>query len=211
MKILICDDHPAAISIVIEHLENYPLFKIIATASTGFEAVEKYFLENPDVVIMDISMPEMNGIEAAKKILERDSEAKILFYSMNLKESEIYTCYKIGAAGFVSKESHSDDIIIAINKIKNGERYFGNLFDYKYFFEFETRAKEPVRKFSFREKDIIHYLAKNYNDKKISEILGVELKIIENLKVKIKQKLSLESMEEVKEYALKYTREEKKK
>lgn len=209
MKILICDDHPVVINGLAEHLENYPLLEICDTASNGFQAIEKYFLEKPDVIIMDISMPEMNGLEAAKRILTKDKEAKILFYSMNLDQSEIYASYKIGGMGFVSKENSLDEVITALHTVRDNEKYFGELFSLKNLLEFENRNQRTKRKLSFREKDILHYVAKDFTDVEIAEVLGIELRMVKNSKLSIKQKFSLSSVDEVKDYALKYSEEQK--
>lgn len=207
MKILICDDHPLVIKDLTEYFETNLLFELAGTAVDGKEAVEKYKIISPDITIMDISMEEMNGIEAAKKIIEYDNNAKILFYSMNVNQSVIFNCYKIGGRGFLSKEEPQDNIQIALQTISKGEKYFGFFFTKENYLNYKNYGNTSVRtkrKLSFREEDILKYAAKKYNDLEISEVLGIGIKAIRGHKINIKQKLGLSDLENFEEIAIKY-------
>lgn len=128
IRMILADDHTLLRNGIVSMLENVPNIYIAGEACNGRELVVKYFECLPDVVVTDISMPKLSGIEAAEKILVRDKNAKILFLSVNDSEDYIYKTLKLGALGLVNKTIARGDLIFAIETVYGGKRYFGRTY-----------------------------------------------------------------------------------
>lgn len=211
MKILIGDDHPVVVNGLLEFLEKIPFCKVVGTANNGRAVCEQYKLLNPDVTIMDISMREMNGIDAARKIIEFDKSAKVVFYSINLNRSEIYSCYKLGGKGYVSKEEPLENLLDAIQWISNDKIYFGDFFSEENYTRYEEKCDQinnGKRNLSFREKDILFYVAQGFSNTDIAEVLNISVKTIEDHRRNIRKKKNLVGAAEFIKFAIEFANNE---
>lgn len=208
MNILIGDDHPIIREGLTEFLKKNSKVKNIYAVENGREAYNKYLSVKPDFVILDISMQEMNGLDAARKIIEHDPLAKILFYSININRSEIYSCYKAGGMGFVSKEEPLENILKAMKSITLNKVYYGDIFTEEKFLDYELKCNQTnktVRNLSFREKDILHYVAEGYSNSEISEVLHISIKTIEDHRRNIRKKMNIVGKAEFVKFAINYS------
>jgi two-component system, chemotaxis family, chemotaxis protein CheY len=115
-SILIVDDSYMMRSILVDLLTKNA-FRLVGEAIDGFDAVEKYAKTNPDVVLMDITMPKKDGIEALREIKKIDKNAKVIMYSSVVQQSIVLECIKLGAVDFIAKPFHADRIVQAIRKV----------------------------------------------------------------------------------------------
>jgi len=208
MRILIADDHPAILAGMCKYLTDNCSAEIVAAVSNGEELFNYYIENKPDLAIVDLSMPIIDGLDAVKRILEIDKKAKILFYSVSVSKNEIYNCYKIGGVGFIPKDSPMGNFIKAINCVKNGNIFYSDVFTEEHFFEYEERSrvfKNRRKELSTREKDILFCVARGYSNKEISDTIHISIKTIENHRRNIRQKLNLVGSAEFIKFALNYT------
>jgi len=154
MKILIVDDHPVVLNGLASYLNYNKQYDIIGRLTNGIDAVKFFEKNNPDITILDLSMPDIDGLETAKRILCNNKDARILFCSVSMCRQKIYNCYKIGGLGFISKNKPMIKIVEAINCIKEGKLYFSDIFTKKHFVEYDNNSKlfkNKKKKLSVRE------------------------------------------------------------
>lgn len=197
INIMIVDDQDLIVQGLSMILSNEPDLKVVAIASNGLEALKICQKEKIDIILMDIRMPEMDGVEATLKIKELDENIKIIILTTFNDDSYIFASLKNGASGYLLKDATPDEIVNAIHKV-----YFGgtlinpevatkvvkklNLSDYK---EFDYDKK--VELLTEREKDICHLLGEGKNNKEISELLFISEGTVKNNITRILEKLEL--------------------
>ena len=123
-RVLIADDHRVVLEGIQATLEGYPEFEVCALAADGLEAVELAGALRPDIVILDISMPRMNGLNAAREIRRIDSAIRIVIFSMHAEPEYIISFYNAGVSAYVLKDSPLQELVAALESVREGERYF---------------------------------------------------------------------------------------
>lgn len=124
MRILIADDHPFVRNGVRNILESHPAYEVCGEAENGADAVQKVNELNPDVLILDITMPVLNGIDAARQILEKRPTLPIVILSMHESGTQLEAAKKLGIKGYVSKSRAVQDLIKAVDAVSSGQKYF---------------------------------------------------------------------------------------
>lgn len=195
IKILIVDDHAILRAGLKMLLEKEDDFEIIGEAENGKEAIKKNKLLKPDVVLMDITMPDMNGLEATKKLLHDNSFVKILVLTMHEEPEYFQEFIKIGAKGYVLKKAADTELINAIRTVSSG-----NIFVHSHMADL---LKEQEEKLSPREKEVLIFLAKGFVNKEIAEKLNISVKTVETYRARIMEKLNLSGRSELTDYAIK--------
>jgi two-component system response regulator NreC len=211
ISVLVADDHKLFRSGIISLLENEREIFVVGEAENGEELVEKYFRLKPDIVLVDISMPVLNGTEAVKKIKKTDDSVKALFLSMHDEEEYIYYCLKAGGKGLISKNIMKGELILAIKKVYEGGNYFGTN-------KTEENLKELVNKyqafksqtlsgidFSQREAAILQLISEGLTSNEIAEKLLISKRTVDTHRTHLMQKLSLKSLPELIKYAINYS------
>ena len=212
IKVLIADDHRLFREGLIKVLEKHPDISIIGEAGDGEELLKKYFELKPDIIVVDISMPVLSGIDAAKKIKEIDESAKILFLSMYFSEEYIYTCFKAGGSGLVSKNILEDELVDAIKKVHAGEKYFGkeytevklNQLVHQYNSVYITEFKNKKPPLSKRELEVLKLVGDGCTSADISNKLFIDIRTVDSHRTKIMHKLNLKSLSEFIKHAVEY-------
>ncbi|MBI1936933.1 MAG: response regulator transcription factor [Ignavibacteriales bacterium] len=212
IRIIIAEDHNIVRQGLINILEGYPDIYVVAEADNGVKLVDKYFETRPDVVLSDISMPQMTGLNAAKKILDIDPSAKILFLSMYDSDEYVYKCYKLGALGLITKDVIKGELINALRTVAGGERYFvghttEDLEIIKKRFE-QIMRKSGGPKSSLlteREKQILRFVAKGLTSEEIAQKLFLSKKTIDHHRSAIMEKLNINSLPQFIKYAVEFS------
>ena len=204
MKILIADDH----SIVREGLKQYVKtldeVKLIDEAVNGNEAWTKIKNEAYDLVILDVSMPGMSGLDVLKKIKERDLQTQVLILSVHPLEHYAVRAIKMGASGYLSKDSAFEELTIAIRKIASGGRYIGNAFAEKLAFSgFDSNNGSPHEKLSEREFQVMVMLATGKSVTEIAKEIFLSDKTISTYRIRILEKMGMKKNAELTLYAIK--------
>jgi two-component system invasion response regulator UvrY len=203
VTIVLVDDHAVVRAGVKRLLEQEPLFEVIGEAESGEKAYQLFGELNPDVMVMDLSMPGMGGLEAIRRILMRHEKAKILVLSMHEDLSFANQALKLGAKGYLIKNTLGDDLVKAIETISQGEAFLSDEIAKKIAVSSIDGGQDPVHDLSAREFEIFRLLAEGLEVDAISTTLNISPKTVSNYQTMIKQKLNINTPIELIRYAIK--------
>ena len=210
IRILLADDHPMVRSGLIKLLEPFKEFIIIGEASDGEEAVAMTKKLEPDVVIIDLSMPKLSGVEATKIIRKNFPSAKVLVLTMYDNEEYVYQILKSGAGGYMLKNSGRDELAAAIRAVARGDRFFSprvsEIVMEAYLRKSEGRDDLPMNDddlpLTKREREILQYIADGSNNLQIAEKLFISARTVETHRTNIMQKLDIHDAANLVRFAL---------
>ena len=202
MKILLVDDHQMVRLGLKSYLELQEDLAEVSEAVNGKEGVEKALASRPDVIIMDIVMPEMNGIEATLAILKEWPEAKILILTSYLDNEKIYPVLDAGAHGYMLKTSSAEEILRAVKKVAKGEFAIETEVSKKV--EYHRNHIELHEDLTARERDILGLLAKGYENQRIADELFISLKTVKTHVSNILSKLEVSDRTQAVVYAFQH-------
>lgn len=207
-KIVIADDH----QLVREGLRKLLMsmdsnIEVVGEAGDGLEAKEMANKLKPDILILDISMPKMRGIEAIKEIKRTSPETSILILSMHNKEEYIKQTLKNGASGYLLKESAAEELYSAVKFISEGKVYLSPSISKSVVSDWLTEAERTQHelsnnKLTDREQEVLKLLAEGYTNKQIANLLHISNKTVETHRYRIMEKLELKNIAELVRYAL---------
>ena len=207
-KILIVDDHTVVIEGIKSALKEHPEFEVVGEASDGLLAVELANSLNPDVIIMDISIPKLNGLEATRKIKRENPEVKIIVYTMHSKKEFIIDFFKAGISAYVLKDDPLADLILSLQAVGQGGTYFSTmapstLLSHIKDLEGKKTIDDPYESLSRREREVFQLLAEGMNIKNIADKLYISPKTVETHKYNIMEKLQAGSIVDLTKIAIK--------
>ena len=202
MKILLVDDHQMVRLGLKSYLELQEDIAEVSEAVNGKEGVEKALASRPDVIIMDIVMPEMNGIEATLAILKEWPEAKILILTSYLDNEKIYPVLDAGAHGYMLKTSSAEEILRAVKKVAKGEFAIETEVSKKV--EYHRNHIELHEDLTARERDILGLLAKGYENQRIADELFISIKTVKTHVSNILSKLEVSDRTQAVVYAFQH-------
>lgn len=198
IKVMIVEDHTIVRQGLASLLSDQPGLEVVGHAVNGRDAVEMAENLNPDIIIMDIAMPKMNGIEASKKIRKLLPKTKILILSMYSHEHYIHELLEAGVSGYLLKDSSGRDIIKAIDDALKNKTFLSpaisrrvaesNLFTHK-----STSREESFKLLSNREREVFQLIAEGHSSRTIADMLCVSLSTIKTHRSKIMEKLVAKS------------------
>jgi DNA-binding NarL/FixJ family response regulator len=188
-------------------LENQPEFSVVAEASDGREAVEQAQATRPDIAVIDIAMPNLSGIEAAQRIAAALPQVAIVILSMHSDEGYVLRALKVGAKGYLLKDSAEDDLIQAIRAVHQGKTFFSpeisKMLVEDYIREIRTRgAEDSYDLLTSREREILQLLAERKSNKEIAQALNLSPYTIETHRRNLQEKLNVHSLAELILYAV---------
>jgi DNA-binding NarL/FixJ family response regulator len=204
MKILLADDHQMMRDGLRAVLEKAGL-EVIGEASNGRETLALARTLRPEVVVMDISMPELNGVDATRRLLEEQPSIKVVALSMNSDRRYVVAMFKAGAVGYLLKNSASDELIQAVRAVSNGMTYVSpaiasivvdNLL------AGPRRAPTQSKELSLREREVLQLLAEGKSSKEIAGHLSLAVPTVETHRRQIMDKLELRTIAELTKYAV---------
>lgn len=206
IKLLLADDHPMVRQGIRAALEKHGGVRIVAEAEDGLEAARKAKELSPDIVLMDISMPRMTGIEAIKLIKKQSPKAKVIFLTMHDERSYILEMIRSGAKGYVLKDAPASDILKAVDTVKSGGTFFSNRVSEVVVSEYVDKAKQitPAKKLglSEREREVLILLAEGLSNKEIAARLFLSVRTVETHREHIMKKLDIHSAAGLTRYAM---------
>jgi DNA-binding NarL/FixJ family response regulator len=206
-KILIVDDHHVVIEGIKSALKDHPEFEVVGEAVDGLEAVELVKSLGPDIVIMDISMPNLNGLDATKQTKKFDPEIYIVIYSMYADKELVIDLFKAGISAYVLKDDPLSDLILALKAVKGGGTYFSTmaptiLLRHMEELKEKTASEDFFDVLSHREKEVFQLLADGKGIKEIANQLFISPKTVESHKYNIMEKLQAESIVDLTKIAI---------
>ena len=195
IRVLIADDH-AVVAEGLRHLvEAEKDIEVVACVGDGREAVQQSRDLQPDVVLMDLSMPELNGADATRAILERDPRCRVIVLSMYSQREYVRRALKAGAAGYVVKRSAAKEVVEAIRAVHAGQRYLSPrvadvvLEDYT-----DENKDDPLSRLSAREREVLQLLAEGRTGAQIAERLALSQKTVETYRARLVEKLGIRDL-----------------
>ena len=207
VRILLADEHIVMRNGLRLLLERQPHLQVIGEAADGRQAVALSESANPDVVIMDIAMPNLNGIEAARQIVNRNPRTAIAILSMHSDESYVIRALKAGARAYLLKDSAEADLLAAVRALTEGKSFFSpaisKILVEDYMRQLESRgAEDTYELLTNREREILQLLAEGRTNKEAANMLNLSLYTVETHRTHILQKLNLHSVPELILYAV---------
>jgi len=212
IKILIADDHELFRKGIISLLLGEEDIDIIGEANNGKDLIYKYLKLKPDLVISDISMPELSGLEAVRTIYEHYPDVKVIFLSMYAGEDYIYHCLKAGGLSLINKNIPKEELLNAIHTVVKGNKYFGedyteeNIQKIVSNYEMQLDSKEfiPNPELTDKEVEILLLIAEGLSSNDIADKLFIAKRTVDTHRTHIMQKLDLNSTPQLFKYATKY-------
>jgi DNA-binding NarL/FixJ family response regulator len=206
-RVLIADDHPLIRSGLRALLGREKEFEVVGEAADGYQALELVEQLKPDVVMLDVSMPRLNGIDVAKKISETTPSTRVIIVSIHSDEGYVLRALKAGAKGYLLKASPEGDILNAVRAVAAGQAYLSpemsRLLVEEYVREMRHRGVEDSYDLlSIREKEILQLLASGRSNRDIAEMIHVSVATVETHRTNIFQKLGIHSLPELILYAV---------
>jgi len=209
IKVILVDDHQIVRDGIKSLITDDPNINIITEASSASELRDKLETYRPDVILMDINLPDSTGIELTKELKELKPEIKVLILSMHMGEDFIVNAIEAGAKGYLPKTTSKKELITAINTISKGEDYFNESISNILIKSYVKRAQTPKKEeekiidLTRREKEIITLFALGMSNKEIADKLFISIRTVESHKNNIMNKLELKSTVDLVKFALK--------
>ncbi len=207
LRVLLVDDHPVVRLGLRALLDSEPDMEVVGEAGNGAEAVSRTHELKPDIVIMDISMPEMDGLEATRRIRALDPDTHVLILTVHAQERYLFPVLKAGAAGYVLKSTVDTELVNAIRVVAQGGAFLYPsatrmvLEDYLNRLQ-QGEAGDTYEQLSDREREVLKLIALGYTAGEIAEKLVLSPKSVETYRTRIMQKLNLHSRSALVQYAL---------
>lgn len=207
IKILLADDHEIVRHGVRNLISSVAGYECCGEATTGREAVQLAETHQPHVAVLDISMPELNGIEAARQIRKVSPETRILIFTVHDAERIVFEVFQAGAHGYILKSDAGRHLLTAISSILEGRHYFSSQISEVLFESFQRKDLphanvDDAAKPTSRELEIIQLLAEGSSNKEVASRLGISEKTVETHRAAIMRKLGLHSIGELVRYAI---------
>lgn len=200
-RILLADDHKIITGSLKAILE--PTYEVVGIVEDGRTLVKQAARLLPDVIIADISMPELNGLEAVRQIKKEGIGSKVIFLTMHPDVTYASKAFDAGALGYVLKHSAHSELLQAVEKVLHGMKFITERVAKK--LENTTHSRQdPIRKLSERQREVLQLLAEGKTAKKVAHTLCISPRTVEFHKYRIMEELGLSSSAELIQYALKY-------
>ena len=208
VHILLADDHEVVRKGLRALLETQPGWKVIAEATDGREAVEKSQSMHPDVAIVDIGMPSLNGLEATRQIVKKAPRTRVLVLTMHDTNPLIQQVVKAGARGYVLKSDVASDLVSAVEALTHDQTFFTSkvsqiiLDRYVGRSDVPENVADPDSPLTPREREVVQLLAEGKSSKEVAAVLGISVKTAETHRINLMRKLDCHSVAEVVRYAV---------
>lgn len=207
IRVLIADDHKIMLAGLRSLLEKQTDFEVVGEADNGRKAVQMAQEKKPDVVVMDVSMPDLNGIEATKQIIESLPETRVIALSMHSDKRFVMGMLRAGASGYLLKDCASQELANAIVQVAGGKKYLspeitGVVIDDFLLGDSSEEVAIAASQLSPREREVLQLIAEGWSTKQIASHLYVSIKTIETHRRQIMKKLDLHSIADLTKYAI---------
>jgi DNA-binding NarL/FixJ family response regulator len=203
LRILLADDHGIVRSGLRVLIERHDGMHVVAEAEDGVEAVEATLREDPDVAILDVAMPRMTGIQAAREIKARRPRTAVLLLSMHDDERYLFDALRAGASGYVLKRAADEELIEAVRSVTAGKSHLPAITQSALVREWLEHGEEAPRDpLTPREQDVVKLIAEAYTNKQIGSILKVSEKTVESHRANVLAKLGMRDRVELVRYAI---------
>jgi DNA-binding NarL/FixJ family response regulator len=209
IKVFLADDHAVVRDGLRYILEAQADITVAGEAGDGLQAVEQVLKLKPDVVVMDIAMPQLNGIEATRRILEELPRTRVVILSVYSSAEHIYRALKAGARGYLLKESAGAEVVKAVRTVHAGRRYLcdkiaATMIDTYVQQREAVEAKSPLERLSSRERQVLQLVVEGKSSKEIADILHLSPKSVETYRSRLMQKLGVHDIPGLVKFAIQH-------
>ncbi|MEW6671850.1 MAG: response regulator transcription factor [Thermodesulfobacteriota bacterium] len=206
-KIMVVDDHTVIREALVALINSEEDLQVIGEAQDGKSAIKMAIDKKPDLILMDLSMPKMNGFDAIKEIRRLYPDTKIMALTVHTSEQFIHAALQAGANGYISKNASQFDLILALRKILKGMRYLGDDISAKVIDGYlegrkYIKTQTTFETLSQREKEVLKLIAEGYKNKEIASYLCLSIKTIEKHRANLIRKLDLHNTAALTTYAI---------
>lgn len=205
-KLLLVDDHTLVRQGLRALIEKHGQYEVVGEAENGRDALEKAVHFNPDIVVMDIFMPDLNGVEATERLRKELPEVKILILSMQSDAEFLHKVMARGASGYVLKENATDELLKALETVSKGKTYISESFSENVVENFENKKSRPRgdagELLTSREREILQLIAEGKANKEIAAHLKISFKTVDTHRMHIMEKLDIHNTADLVRYAL---------
>ncbi|MFI5007082.1 MAG: response regulator [Solirubrobacterales bacterium] len=205
VRVLICDDHALFRAGIRAILQDQPWIDVVGEAPNGREAVEQAERLQPHVILMDMEMPELNGLEATRRLREAGVAAKVLILTMYAEDELVARCLEAGAAGYVLKDEPAEQLVYAIKAASTGGRYLSPIAAEGVILSSQAGATRPETRYDSltgREREVFKLLTDGCSGKEIAVSLRLSVKTVDVHKTNMMRKLGVHDRAELMKYAL---------
>jgi DNA-binding NarL/FixJ family response regulator len=207
LNILVADDHTLIVRGLRKILEEQPDWRVVGEASDGREAVRLGTDLNPDVALIDVSMPNLNGVEAAAQLAQQAPAVKVLMLSMYSDEAFVGRALRAGARGYLLKDSADADLVRAVSAVAAGDSFFSPSIASRMLSEYVDRldgngSEDRFETLSAREREVFQLVAEGHTNRQIAALLSIKPATVETHRAHIMQKLDLHSTAAIVRYAV---------
>lgn len=207
IQVIIADDHAIIRDGLRAILDAQPDIQVVGDASDGREAVQLAAKLKPDLVILDISMPVMNGIEAMEEILLQNPRCKVIILSMHATSEYILRAFQAKANGYLLKESAGKEVVDAVRSVYSGQRYLSQKVSDRMIDEFirmqeQGTVSQPLENLSLREREVLQLVVEGRSSAEIAGELGLSIKSVETYRSRLMQKLGISDLPGLVKFAI---------
>ena len=206
IRVFVADDHAIVRGGIRRILEDQADIQIVGEAADGQEAIQKILEGDPDVILLDISMPGMDGLDITKQLKAIDSKVRILILTMHAEEQYAPRLMKAGAMGYVTKHAAPEDLVKAIYAVHSGKRFISPSLAENMAWRYlgNRKALSPVESLSDRELQVLRRLAKGNTNQEIADSLHLSVKTIDTYRARLLEKLNLRNNSELTLFAVQH-------
>ena len=202
IRVLLADDHAILRKGIRLLIDSQLDMEVVGEAKTGREAIEEVRKFHPDVVVMDVSMPELNGIEGTRQICDEFTKTKVLALSMHRDSVYVREILRAGARGYLLKDSEDDDLVKAIRLIHRGEAFLSPAISDAVLADYRKHVTNPIDLLTGREREILTMVALGKTNKEIANTLNLSVYTVESHRGSVMEKLNLHNTGDIVRFAL---------
>ncbi len=207
IRVLLAEDHTIVRQGLRSILDGREGIQVVGEAKDGREAVEKTQELQPDIVLMDLSMPLLSGLEATRQIKSQCPQIEVLVLTMHADEEYVFQILQAGASGYLLKQSAVGELVAAIQAVCEGNSYLSPAISRKIVDEYVRQAREqgkvdPYEQLTDREREVLHLIAEGHSTQEIADLLFISPKTVRGHRSSLTEKLDLHSNAELTRYAI---------
>lgn len=208
IRVLLAEDHTLVRQGFRRILEDDPRITVVGEARTGIEAIEQCKELKPDVVVMDLSMPELGGLEATAEVLKANPQIKVVILSMYSNEAYVRKAFELGAKGYILKNAIEVDLTRAVMALAEGQAYFSPgvshiVLESMKAGTFQGTSQDPYEKLTLREKEVLQLIAQGKSNKEIATLLNISVNTVAVHRARVMETLNLHRTAELVLFAVK--------
>lgn len=209
IRVFLADDHAIVRDGLRILLESQVDIQVVGIAGDGKNAIRECLCLKPDVVLMDIAMPDINGIEATAQIVAQDRSARVIILSMHDSREHILRALKAGAKGYLLKESAGDEVVQAVRAVAEGHRYLSQRITERIVEDYldlqeQVEQKDPLEKLSERERQVLRLVVEGKSSAEIANALFLSVKTVETYRSRIMEKLEVSDLPALVKFAIQH-------